>query len=133
MKTFEAKVESLPLLLKYVSDSMKGAPILPILFKRIELACEETFMNILQHGYKNAPGVVQVKVNYTPQKSIEIVFKDQAPRFNPLEFHPIDKEASLDERKVGGLGIHLMKECSDRLTYQYEKGQNILTLLIFLQ
>jgi len=50
------------------------------------------------------------------------------PSFNPLEQKEADLNVSLEERKIGGLGIHLIKEIMDELAYVYEDGRNVLKM-----
>ena len=49
-------------------------------------------------------------------------------RDDPLEAPPPDLDSPLDERPVGGLGIHLLKELTDRIRYRREAGFNVLSL-----
>ena len=57
--------------------------------------------------------------------TIEIV--DDGPRFDPLEDAPLpDPDAPLEDRPVGGLGVHLVRTMMDEISYRYQDGKNRL-------
>ena len=51
---------------------------------------------------------------------------DSGTPFNPLQQREADLDVSLEERQIGGLGIHLIKEIMDEVEYAYEDGRNVL-------
>ena len=53
--------------------------------------------------------------------------RDQGLAFNPLEFPPPDLDAPLEERSIGGVGVHFLKKMMDEYTYQRTNGWNCLT------
>jgi anti-sigma regulatory factor (Ser/Thr protein kinase) len=60
---------------------------------------------------------------------IEII--DSGLPFNPLSKDDPDLLLDLDERKIGGYGVFLIKTLIDEVTYQRENNQNILTLIVY--
>ena len=58
-----------------------------------------------------------------------ITIIDDGVPFNPLPTQPPDTQCGVEKRKVGGLGIHLVKQLMDHLNYRREKGLNIVTLI----
>lgn len=97
--------------------------------RQTELASEEALVNIIKHGYQEKTGKIEIEI-YTNGKNIEIVIRDHGPPFNPLEreifFDPL---ATLEERKIGGLGILFIREYMDEVRYRREKNSNVLTLV----
>jgi len=95
----------------------------------LELALTEAITNVIKHSYKNIDGF-PIKLDVViDSKSIQIDVIDFAPPYSlPLdkdfEFSPYDVEA-LPE---GGMGIHLMKECLDELSFENGDGFNKLSL-----
>ena len=57
-----------------------------------------------------------------------LVLRDDAPPFDPLSLAAPDLAAGLDERSMGGLGIHLVRELVDEVSYRRVDGRNELTL-----
>ena len=60
---------------------------------------------------------------------MELVFIDRGIPYNPLENKDPDVTLDIEERKIGGLGIFLVKEMMDEVLYEYVDGQNILKLI----
>ena len=54
-------------------------------------------------------------------------FRDKGIPFNPLEKDPPDTTLPMEQRKIGGLGIFLVKKKMDAVEYEYTNGENVLT------
>jgi len=54
--------------------------------------------------------------------------EDDARPFNPLERAPVDTTVPLDQKPLGGLGIHMIRHSMDELEYRRDGGRNILTM-----
>ncbi len=97
-------------------------------WKKIELVSEEALVNIILHAYQSKGGQVELEVHGFAD-SIEIVIKDQGKDFNPfLGEKPLDPEAPLEKRDVGGLGVFLIRQYMDEVSYVRKGSSNILTL-----
>lgn len=92
---------------------------------KIRLCVEEVEENIL--GYSGTTWV-EVCVDAATDQ-LKITFKDGGVEFDPLETPDPDITSSLEERKVGGLGIFLCKKMMDTLDYHFENGSNIFTMV----
>ncbi|WP_462319900.1 ATP-binding protein [Halochromatium sp.] len=95
----------------------------------VNLCVEELLVNIVNHGYGGASAPdVEVDIELQPQRLI-IEVSDAAPPFDPLTqaIEP-DTEAELDDRPIGGLGIHLVKRLTDAISYRRVDGRNHLRL-----
>jgi anti-sigma regulatory factor (Ser/Thr protein kinase) len=94
----------------------------------LKLALDEMITNVARHAY---PGggehhfTLQITVN---NEEFVARIEDDGVEFNPTE-HPIpDLDAPLGERKVGGLGIHLVRQIMTSVEYQRVAGKNVVTL-----
>lgn len=95
----------------------------------INLVIEEIFTNICLYGYKNSSGKVDVSLQKIDGK-IKIEISDEAPEFNPLLQAPKpDFTSSLEEREIGGLGLHLVKNFTDEVSYKRISNKNVLIIL----
>ena len=56
-------------------------------------------------------------------------FIDDGIQFNPIESESPDSPDTIDEAEIGGLGIHLVKNLTDELNYEYENNENHLTII----
>lgn len=128
---FPAKLEQLPQMLEWIRDHLIQAKIGSDVVGKMELASEEALANIIQHGYPEKKGQIELQFHHLPG-SVELVFMDQGPPFNPLESAPTpDLEKSLEEREVGGLGVFLMRKVVDDIRYSRENDTNVLILKHF--
>ena len=91
-----------------------------------ELALEEIFMNIVMHGSR--PGLApRVEVSlHRDAESVTMTVEDDGPEFDPLSLPPPDVTASLADRRVGGLGVHLVRNLMDTVSYARVGGCNQL-------
>lgn len=101
----------------------------PELVFRVNLALEELVLNIMDYGFDE--GLHEIEITLTSDAdalTIEIV--DGGRPFDPLKDapHP-DVDAPVEDRPVGGLGVHLVRTLMDQMHYRREKGKNHLTLV----
>ncbi len=101
----------------------------PNLLFQMQLALEELACNVINHGYGEPGHEFDIAISSSPE-TVRIDVVDGARPYNPLTEAPEpDIGASLDERKVGGLGVFLVREISDELHYRREDGKNRLTIV----
>ncbi|MDR1796014.1 MAG: SpoIIE family protein phosphatase [Clostridiales Family XIII bacterium] len=95
--------------------------------QHLAVSCEEVFVNIAKYAY--APGTGSVEVCCVASGGeIAVRFRDSGTPYNPLDRPDPDITGNLEDRPVGGLGIYLVKEFMDDVSYRFEDGFNILTL-----
>ena len=93
---------------------------------RMNLVLEEMTLNVMTHGRAGGARELEVVV-ICDADSVSIEIVDDGPRFDPLSEAPLpDTDAPLDQRPVGGLGVHLVREMMDEIDYRYEDGRNHL-------
>ena len=91
-------------------------------------AVEEVAANTVVHGYRGQPGDIEVEVSL--EKSVLVIrLRDRAILFDPTSVPPPDLTRPLEERRLGGLGVHLARHFTDSMTYRVtDDGRNELTL-----
>lgn len=129
-KNISAKIEELHPLLEWIRHALHSMPLSSSRLGQIELAAEEVFVNIIEHGYKKKEGQVEVVVDILSKTHAELSFKDWAPPFNPLEVKEKERGLDLDKEPIGGLGISLVRKIVDEIRYTRQKDANLLTLVI---
>ena len=93
------------------------------------LAMNEAATNIIVHGYQGQPGIIEVEIAYD-EDALVIWLRDQAPTFDPTLAPVPDITLSLEQRPFGGMGIHIMRQFTDELTYRTTPdGRNELILV----
>ncbi len=94
----------------------------------VNLALDEILTNVISYGYADeAEHEITVGLGIQAGELIAEVADDALP-FNPLAAPPADVNSPLEERAVGGLGIHLARTLMDTMEYRREGDKNILIL-----
>ena len=129
-KVFPAKTEALSDVLGFVEKNLDKYHCLAKTKTAICVAIEEVFVNIARYAYGDVEGDVALDINFEEEnRVITFRIKDKGIEFNPLEKEDPDITLSAEEREIGGLGIFITKKTMDLVTYAYEKGENILTMI----
>lgn len=93
-----------------------------------QLAVEEAITNIVMHGYGGTGG--EIGVFFTASRGIvQIRLEDSASPFNPLTIPEPDLTGDVEDRRIGGLGIFLIRRVMDEIIYTYQDGKNILVMI----
>lgn len=94
----------------------------------VGLAFEELVTNCINHGYDDdAEHVIEIVLSVA-QRILTILVVDDGRAFDASKAPPPDLTLTLEERPVGGLGIHLLRELTDNMSYERRGGKNRLTL-----
>jgi anti-sigma regulatory factor (Ser/Thr protein kinase) len=99
----------------------------------LSLALDEIVSNVIHHGYDHgecADGhehLILVGVTVHPEQ-VEVEIVDDAKCFSPVEAAQPDTEQPLEERRLGGLGIHLVRSLMDGMDYRRQADKNHLNL-----
>jgi anti-sigma regulatory factor (Ser/Thr protein kinase) len=93
------------------------------------LALQEAFDNLIEHAYRDrGRGVILVEASLEPGSGIVVTVRDRGPAFDPADVPPPDTAATLETARVGGLGLHLVRNLVDTLRYERRSGENRLIL-----
>ncbi|MBP0981999.1 MAG: ATP-binding protein [Oscillospiraceae bacterium] len=127
--TIEATVENIIPVTEFVDAQLEalGCPITAQM--QIDVAIDELFANIANYAYTPdvGPATVRVEVEEDPL-AVVITFIDKGIPYDPLAKEDPDITLSAEEREIGGLGIFMVKQTMDEISYEYKDGQNILTI-----
>jgi anti-sigma regulatory factor (Ser/Thr protein kinase) len=95
---------------------------------RLHLALEEHLTNIITHGGNPGPaGTITVRFALEPT-TLRVEIEDDAGSFNPLEAPAADTALPMEEKPLGGLGIHLIRKNVDELEYRRAGDRNVLVM-----
>ena len=101
----------------------------PDLIFHVQLAIDEVGTNVIEHGKDAEVNLMEVSLTSGAHSVILEMADDGAP-FDPLREAPSpDVTLSLEDRPIGGLGLHLIRTLTDEQSYQRESGKNLLTLV----
>ena len=107
-----------------------GCPVEKI--EEIRICVEEIYVNIASYAYSGADGNVAIEEriceNDLHERVLSLAFRDNGIPFNPLEHGTPDISLPEQERRIGALGIYMVKNMTDRIWYEYQDGTNCLHL-----
>ena len=129
-KTFPAKIDVLSDVLGFVDQTLESLECPMKIQTAICVAIEEVFVNVAHYAYGEGEGDMTLGIGFD-HDSRDITFRmtDKGTPFDPLKKPDPDITLSAEEREIGGLGIFITKKTMDTVTYAYENGENILTMI----
>lgn len=129
-RTFPAREDQLEPVQAFVMEQLEAYQCPEKIRFQLEVAAEEIFVNIVKYAYQPdrvGEAVVRCRVEENPL-SLTIQFLDGGTPFNPLQKEDADITLTAEERRIGGLGILMVKKSMDAVDYEYKDGKNILTI-----
>jgi serine/threonine-protein kinase RsbW len=123
-------MENFDAFMQFVRTAAAEVGFDPSLQMKIQLACEEIVLNVINYAYpEGQPGDIELTAKRT-NDGVGLVVKisDWGRPFNPLKEKEPDVRAPWQERRVGGLGIFMTKKIMDEVEYQRAEERNEFTL-----
>lgn len=127
--SIDATIENIAPVTDFVNGELEALNCPGRILRQIDVAIDELFGNIAQYAYDPDVGPATVRVEVTEDPlAVVITFIDHGVPYDPLSQSAPDIHAPLEERQAGGLGIFLVRQTMDDVTYTYKNGQNILKI-----
>jgi len=128
--TIEANIENLDQVIAFVDQILDDSGCSVRAKLQLDVAVEELYVNIAHYAYEPETGFATIRAETQPEAgTISITFIDSGKPFDPLAKPDPDVTLSAEKRKIGGLGIYMVKKSMDDVRYEYTNGQNILTIV----
>lgn len=113
-----------------IDDALLAQGIDRALRDDVRLIAEEIACNAVGYGYDTGiHGEVVVAIDHQPG-TLVLEFRDDGRPFDPLAAAPPELDANIDERPIGGLGLHLVRELARTLSYAREEPYNVLRVTL---
>lgn len=127
---FAAKFEFLDEIREFVGEIARTGGFGDKDVYNIQLATDEAASNIIEHAYEGvSDGVLDLSCG-VEKEAIRIVLIDYGDPFDPSAIPMPDLKADLSDRKIGGLGIFLMRKLMDEVQYEpRDDKSNVLTMI----
>jgi len=128
-----AEMVNLPQLLALVARAGQHLRLDAQALHDLQLITEEACVNVMRHAYPaGQPGPLALAVQAVQDgagRRLVLTLTDQGRPFDPLAMAPVDTRAAAEARAPGGLGVHLVRQLSDRQHYRRDPRQgNVLTI-----
>lgn len=122
-----ANLEDLEAIRNFLEEETKPLQIDASALYDILLSVTEMATNIMVHGYRGKSGPLEIEIG-RQGNSVVISLRDQAPPFDPTQVPAPDTGLPLEQRPLGGVGVHLCREFMDHMSYRYspEKGNELV-------
>lgn len=127
--TVDATIDNVQTITDFVDERLEEMNCPVKAQMQIDIVIDELCSNVARYAYSDRTGKVTVSVD-TVDKPMKVwlTFIDEGIPYNPLAKEDPDITLSAEERKLGGLGIYMVKKMMDEFRYEYKDGKNIVTV-----
>jgi len=126
--TLPNSIETIPLLNEFIDGVVEELGLDMSLGMSLNLALEEAVVNVMDYAYPaGVQGEVGIKL-WATDALLKFSITDSGIPFDPTKTKDADTTLSAEERPIGGLGIFLVKQLMDKVSYERANGKNVLTL-----
>lgn len=126
--TLPNDVQEVPQLNVFVDEVCEQADFDMSTTLKLNLAIEEAVVNVMNYAYPaGEKGDVDIEAMINDEYLV-FVISDSGTPFDPTAKAEVDTTLSAEERGIGGLGIHLIRQIMDTINYERVEGKNVLTL-----
>jgi sigma-B regulation protein RsbU (phosphoserine phosphatase) len=124
----KALLPNLPLFRNFVSEVCQAWKLETSISENMQLAVDEVCSNLILHGYDGMEeGYIVLSVKKL-KGSLQLILEDSGIPFDPSFLDPPVLGDKLDDRQIGGLGVYMVRELVDELSYESRDGRNCLIL-----
>lgn len=125
----QATIDNLDTVLQFIDEKLEKAGCSNKTRFQINVAVEELFVNVSNYAYQHGVGDICIGVSVHADPGVaEITLIDEGIPYDPLAKEDPDIGLPAEEREIGGLGIFMVKQTMDRMTYERSDGRNIVTI-----
>ena len=122
-------VQLVPQLALFVDEVCEEAGLDMATTMKLNLAIEEAVVNVMNYAYpQDTVGDIYIE-SQADDEQLEFDISDSGSPFDPTVRQEVDTTLSAEERPIGGLGIHLVRQIMDSINYERVGGNNILRLV----
>lgn len=130
--TVKADIANLGKVLAFIDSELEKTDCGIKTGMQINIAVEELFVNVAHYAYTPGTGDVTIGIEiYDDPGMVEITFTDTGIPYDPLSKDDPDVTLSAEDRRIGGLGIYMVKKSMDLMKYERANGHNIVTISKF--
>ncbi len=123
-------VDELERVNQFIAEIGSDLNLEPELLMNLNLVIEEMVSNVIFYAYpEGTTAEIELLAEYNDaSKELTFVLSDQGEEFDPTAMESADPNADPAERQIGGMGIFIVKNIMNHVTYQRLEGKNLLTM-----
>ena len=126
--TLPNDINTIPQLNEYIDSVCEDMGLDMATSMSLNLALEEAVVNVMNYAYpKGTKGTVNIET-IADNTQITFIISDSGKFFDPTAKEEVDTTLSAEERPIGGLGIHLIRQIMNHVVYERKDDKNILKL-----
>lgn len=115
----ESTIDSLPVIGDFIEETLTRFHADTGIIYKVQLVVDEACTNVISYAYSEGAGPLKIILELDGEDLI-ITIEDKGKPFDPTTIPPPDLNVDLEERKIGGLGIHFMRTMMDSFSYKYD-------------
>lgn len=127
-KILSGSVQELPNFLEELENWCFESGVDQRLAMQFALMLDELLTNVAEHAYQGQGGWVEVVVEVLEPMGLKACISDKGPVFDPTRRPPVDISSGIEERQIGGLGVHFIHQLADEFAYQRMLDTNVVTI-----
>lgn len=122
-----AKIDNLPVIVDFVGEKLMKFLADPATVFRVQLAVDEASTNIIKYAYGEKEGLLKLVMELNGDELIITLINWGKP-FDPASVPPPDLNVTLEDRKIGGLGMYFIRKLMDEVSYSFDpvKGNQLI-------
>jgi anti-sigma regulatory factor (Ser/Thr protein kinase) len=122
-----SKIDNLPVIIDFVGEKLVKFRADPEIISSVQLAVDEASTNIIKYAYREKEGLLKIIIELNDNELIITLINWGKP-FDPASVPPPDLNATLEDRKIGGLGMYFIRKLMDEVTYSFDtvKGNRLV-------
>jgi serine/threonine-protein kinase RsbW len=126
--TVSGRTADLPDVLAFIETACEEAGVLPELWFDLQLVVEEACTNVIEHAYGGKGGELDITFEARGRDAV-LTVRDHGRPFAPEKVVAPDMSLPLTQRRIGGLGLHLMYQLMDEVQFDFAEGSNTLVMV----
>jgi serine/threonine-protein kinase RsbW len=126
--TVPGRIADLPDVLNFIEAACEVAGVIPELWFDLQLAVEEACTNVIEHAYGGNGGDLDITFE-ARERDVVLTVRDHGRPFAPEKVVAPDMSLPLTQRRIGGLGLHLMYQLMDEVKFDFAEGRNTLVMV----
>ena len=126
-KVFPAEDDALADAIAFVEEELDNLGCSMKIVMQVTVCVEEMFVNVAHYAYGGERGYVEMRIDSEARK-LSITLVDEGVEFDPLAKEDPDITLSAEERRIGGLGIFMVKKSMDEVEYKRKDNKNYFTM-----